>query len=189
MRNEWKAAFFFQRQISAVLLTDPHCTPLRVLYSDDTDFEPDSSGPYRNEHSSGADERTRLLPPSGISTNEYYDKPYPADSRRHRSRRSGGGGKASRYNWGPPEAFTQSTATARADNTTNMYMENQVRAISCYVISLSPCHGVLESVDFSYSLSMSPLSLGANGRGATTTTEEEKEEEKIKVQVPKATRV
>lgn len=73
---------------------------------------------YTNDRYNTADERTHLLPPSGISTNEY------ADSRQHQQRhRAGRSGPSSGF-----RASDELKATSRINNTTSFALyELEVR--------------------------------------------------------------
>lgn len=75
-----------------------------------SDYDAESSDVYHQDDSE-PDERSKLLPPTGISSNEYFDKPYSEGSMRgfpvnYTSMRS------------PQQHFNDPMATHRFDNTT-----------------------------------------------------------------------
>lgn len=87
----------------------------------------------RNLHRyDAADERTSLLPPSGISSNEHYDRKY-RDSGRRASVGQSGSSSTLRS-----DITESSRATQRTDNTTDAVSGYQVRIL----LSAVCCNGL-----------------------------------------------
>jgi len=100
-------------------------TQLIQLCSDERSEEEVSTSLHNN---AGPDERTRLLPPSGISSNEYYDKSNKESATGYGHRRgSSSSHRNNRSRRNRQSDVNESQRTQLMDNTTAAFLENQVR--------------------------------------------------------------
>jgi hypothetical protein len=111
-------------------LLTPHAIISTVCSSDASDYEGGSERVRPSERDTN--ERTSLLPPSGISSNEHLDvhKSYAGDSHDHQRRQQHSQSRSSRTQGGRSEYQESGRKTLRMDNTTGAaVLGHQVRSL------------------------------------------------------------